>query len=66
VKIYIEHRVSLLYKTEVSVVATTPNCSLRDAGLCFLLQNNKVRKTPASFAADVCKRLGLASIVIDP
>ena len=45
---------------QVSAVATTPNCLVKDTGLCFLLWSNRMKKTPARFAVDVCKRLGLA------
>ena len=51
---------------QISVVATTPNCSVKDTGLCFLLRNSRMKKTPARFAVDVCKRLGLAGVLIDP
>jgi hypothetical protein len=53
-------------KIKVSVVASTPNCSVNDAGLYFLLRNNRMKKTPSRFAVDVRKRLGLAGVVIDP
>ena len=51
---------------QVSVVATTPNCSLKDTGFCFSLRSNSMKKTPARLAVDMCKRLGLAGTVIDP
>jgi hypothetical protein len=54
------HVILATSEIQVSVVATTPNCSVKDTGLCFLFRSDRLKKTPARFAVDVCKRLGLA------